>query len=326
MRIEDHWGLIGLITGYQGAAVVTAAWNLGVFAAVGEEPQGADRLALRLGVDVRSLEALLETLVELGLLRRDGGGFAATAFGAMHLGRGAELGLVIEKEAVFARAWQDLERVVRTGVPALAPWEERLRTEPERARSFLSALDVLARLTGPDLCSVPSLAPGRSVVDVGGGLGSYARALVEAGSRVVLVDLPRVADWAREALADLPQDSCRVVAADVVVEGLPADIAVDAALVSHLLHDLSPRACLRVLRAVHDALAPGGAVVVNDFARDAGPGPFGPLFDVMMRVETGGSAYPIHALMDFLREARFEQIRRLDFPPPLTVVEARREG
>jgi hypothetical protein len=182
VRIEDHRRLIELITGYQGAAVVTAAWNLGVFAAVGDEPQGADQLAIRLDVDVRSLEALLEALAELGLLRRDGGRFAATAFGATHLARGAELGLVIEKEAVFARAWHDLERVVREGMPVLAPWSERLRTEPERARSFLSALDVLARLTGPDLGSVPSLAPGRLVLDVGGGLGTYARALVAAGS------------------------------------------------------------------------------------------------------------------------------------------------
>jgi hypothetical protein len=81
-----------------------------------------------------------------------------------------------------------------------------------------------------------------------------------------------------------------------------------------------------VLEAVHDAVGPGGAVVVNDFARDAGPGPFGPLFDVMMRVETGGSAYPITALVGFLRETGFGRIRRLGFPPPFTVLEAHREG
>jgi len=322
--IEDHGQLIELITGYQAAAVVTAAWNLGVFAAVGDEAVGADELARGLGADTRSLEALLQALVELGLLRREEGGFAATPFGILRLGRDAELGLVIEKEAVFARAWQDLEQVVREGRPVLAPWKERLRTEPERARSFLSALDVLARLTGPDLRSLPSLAPGRLVLDVGGGLGSYARVLVSAGSRVVLVDLPEVAGWAREALADLAPDVCRVLPADVELEGLPTGIDADAALVSHLLHDLPPDACRRVLRAVGEALVPGGTVVVNDFARDAGPGPFGPLFDIMMRVETGGSAYLVSEIQGFLQDTGFQEVHRLAFPPPLTVLEARK--
>lgn len=322
MTTTDLGAFLGLVTGYQGAAVVTAASRLGVFERLARQPWRGDDLAAELGTDPHATGALLASLEALGLAARGPAGFTATPFVVDRLGRDAELGLVVEKEAFFARAWLDLERVVRTGRPVLDPWRERLDRDPDQARAFLQALDVLARLTGPDLASVPALTPGRTVIDVGGGLGSYARMLAAAGSDVVLLDLPQVAAWAREALADV--EACRVVAADVVSEPLPAEAAgADAALVSHLLHDLSPETCVEVLAAVRASLAPGGAVVVNDFARDAGPGPFGPLFDLMMCVETGGAAYEVAELVVFCEEAGFVDVRRLDVPAPLTLLEAR---
>ena len=156
---------------------------------------------------------------------------------------------------------------------------------------------------------------------MGGGLGSYSKVLSEAGSDVTLVELPQVAAWAREALAGT---SVTVVEADLLTAAIPEHLhGADAALVSHLLHDLEPDACVAALEAVRRALSPAGTVVVNDFAADAGPGPFGPLFDLMMRVETGGSAYSIAGLAGFLEEAGFTGVERVDVPPPLTVLEAR---
>lgn len=319
------YGFLDLLTGYQGAAVLTAAWRLGVFGLLADEALTSEEVASRLRADPRSVDALLGALASLGAIERDGGRYRSSAFAREHLREGAELGLVIEKEAVFARAWLELESVVRTGRPVLAPWPERLRTEPERARSFLEALAVLARLTGPDVASLAELRTDGRILDVGGGIGPYTRALVEAGRTVVLVELPVVAVWARESLADLLGDRCEVVAADVVAEGLPPVLEGSArALVSHVLHDLEPASCVRLLDAVRRALAPGGVVVVNEFARDAAPGTFGPFFDVMMRVETGGSAYSVKELLGFLAEAGFVGPRRLEADPPITLLAATR--
>jgi SAM-dependent methyltransferase len=325
MTVETIGELIELITGYQGAAAILAAQRLGVFTELAASSRTSSDLAARIGVDAGALAALLDALVSIGLLDRRDGDYIATEFVRDELGPGGDLGLVVEKEGFFARAWQDLEQVVRDGRPVLAPWRERLESRPGEARLFLDALDVLARRTGPDLASLPELTPGRRVADVGGGLGSYTRALVEGGSEVVLVELPTVAAWARDALSDLPTGRWNVAEADVVAEGLPAPArGVDAALVSHLLHDLSPEDAVTVCRTLHEALAPGGGIVVNDFARDAGPGSFGPLFDLMMRVETGGAAYAIAELRRFLTDAGFSDVRRADVSAPLTVLVARK--
>ena len=120
----------------------------------------------------------------------------------------------------------------------------------------------------------------------------------------------------------------RLAGTDVVVVGIDlfehpscgvAPASVDAALVSHLLHDLRRETGVDLLRRVWNAVAPGGRVVVNDFSADSGPGPFGTLFDVMMRVETGGAAHSRATLEAMLREAGFTGIEPLPFEDPLTL-------
>jgi SAM-dependent methyltransferase len=297
--------------------------KLDLFDALSEEPQGAAALAERLSVDASVLAALLRALVSIGLVDEGDGAFRSTPFANDHLRNGADLALVVAKEAFFARAWLSLVDVVQTGRPTLDPWKVRLRSDPATAHMFLAALDVLAEHTGPRLWEMPELSNGRRVLDVGGGFGYYARRLAEAGAAVVLVDLPEVIDAVRARVADHPID---LVAADVTIEAScgVVEASVDTALVSHMLHDLSVEEGVELLERVRRAIRPGGDLVVNDFAVDAGPGPFGPMFDVMMRVETGGAAHPVATLTEMIESAGFSEVRRVDAPPPLTLFVGRR--
>lgn len=317
--IDSDHELIELITGYQPAAAISAAHRIGVFETLGSVPVDAARLAERLSADPSNLEALLEALRSLGLVVRTAEGYAASRYARQRLGPGGEMGLVVAKEAVFAQAWMDLDRVILAGRPVMAPWSTLVRTRPEQALAFLEALDVLARMGGPPLRQIDALAPGRRVLDVGGGLGAYSRLLDGEGRRVTLADLPQVAGWAEERLRDTGVTVVGVDLFDHPSCGVePA--SVDAALVSHLLHDLPRSRGVDLLRRVWSALASGGRVVVNDFASDSGPGAFGALFDLMMRVETGGAAHSRASLESMLREAGFIRPEALEFEDPLTVM------
>lgn len=320
--MDDVHQLFATITGYQDAAVVTAAWRLGLFEVLDHEHRSVEDLAERLEVrGAGALSALLDVLVELGLVVLGPAGYRAAGSIAAELTGRDGLGHVIAKEAVFARHWLELDRVVRDGEPLLAPWSQRLRDDPEGCLAFLEALDVLADRTGPDLAAIPALAPGRRVLDVGGGLGAVARSLAEAGSSVTLVDLPQVASWASARLADLGEQ-VTVVAADVVTDpvagGEPASY--DAAVVSHLLHDLGDEQAGQVLRHAVAAVRPGGQVLVNEFAAEVGPAGFGRRFDVMMRLETGARARQMPELVTLLVGAGLQEVRRLPYPDPLTVL------
>ena len=322
--IDNDWDLIDLITGYQPAAVITTAQRIGVFEALGSTPVPVEDLASKLAADPSNLGALLEALRSLSLVESYEGAYAATLYTTQRLGPGGDMALVVAKEAVFADAWMKLDQVILEGRPAMLPWNALLRTDSGQARAFLEALDVLARIVGPPLQQLAELAPGKRVVDVGGGLGTYSRRLDAAGSRVTLVDLPPVAEWAAELLAGT---GVSIIGVDLFNHpscGVPV-ASMDAALVSHLLHDLPRSQGVDLLRRVRSVLVPGGRVVVNDFSADSGPGAFGTLFDLMMRVETGGAAHPRRDLESMLLEAGFIQLRMLAYEDPLTVLVGTKE-
>jgi SAM-dependent methyltransferase len=321
-EVRDLFRFIDLLTGYQPAMAIMAAERLGLFDALGEQPQSIDELAGRLDLNPPALGALLRSLAAVGLAAEDDDGFATTTFVSEHLSGAGDLGLVVRKEAYFAEAWLSLDDVVRSGRPVLDPWRSRITSDPATAHMFLDALNMLAQHTGPKLWELPELAPGKHVLDVGGGFGYYARQLVTAGSSVVLVDLPEVVAAMGDRLAGAPSGSIELVGVDLMTEpscGVDEG-SVDAALVSHMLHDLSTDDGVDLLRRVRAAVAPGGTIVVNDFAGDAGPGAFGPMFDVMMRVETGGAAHPLGALRAMMESAGFEDVTVVDLPEPLTVL------
>ncbi|MDP6076987.1 MAG: methyltransferase [Acidimicrobiales bacterium] len=325
--ISSPLDLIQLLVGYQPAATISTASRLGLFDALTDQPQPASEIAKYLAVDDSNLEALLRALVQLGLVSHSDGEFAATPFSANYLQNNSDLDMIIRKEAFFSTAWSRLDEVVRSGHPILPPWKERLHARSSQATEFLYALDALARLTGPPLAELPELTRGR-ILDVGGGLGTYSRALAEAGSTTVLVDLPDVIELARDHLADLPAGSVEFVAADIFSEsacGIEIG-SVDAALVSHMLHDYPKETGVELLRSANRAIRPGGFVVVNDFANDTGPAAFGGLFDLMMRVETGGAAHSLATLGEMLLTSGFCDVRRVAFPDPITVLIATKDS
>lgn len=321
---SDVTGLLDVLTGYQGAAVVAAACRTGLVDALATAPASADDLAARAGLAPGPTRVLLDTLVGLGLVVADDGGpergYAAADLVA-RLRAGGDLRAVVDKEAFFARLWTGLDTTLRTGRPLLPPWRERLETTPDVARRFLEALVTLAVETGPDLTGLAELGPGDRVVDVGGGLGSYAVPLAHAGAAVTLVELPAVAGWARERLAGGPPVT--VVAADALVEpacGVEPGSA-DAVLLAHVLHDLDDDDARTLLARAREALRPGGSVVVVEIP---GEGAFGSLFDLMMRVETPGRARTGAELHALLREAAMVDVRDAPYPRPVLVTVGRR--
>lgn len=315
--------LLGLLTAYQAPAAITAAARLGLFDVL-DEPSTAPEAAHRVGADPASVASLMEALGALGVLDGSGGWFCNTEVSA-RLATGGDLRFVLEKEAFFAGVWGGLAETVRTGRPRLGPWPERLVQEPERVREFLSALVVLAREGGPDLVELCGIGPATTAVDLGGGYGSVAVPLAQAGAEVVLVDLPPVIAWAQEHLHTLEPDLRRRIrceAVDLLEPGAAGVIGVghDIAVIAHLLHDLDDEHARTVLDVARTVTRPGGSVVVVEIPGDA-IAPVGPLFDLMMRIESPGRARRLPELVALLRSSGLADVRPLlGAPTPHAVI------
>lgn len=112
------------------------------------------------------------------------------------------------------------------------------------------------------LCEV-DFAPFRRLLDVGGSSGGYTLALLEAHPSLdaTIFDLPAVGPLAEERIAEHGLgDRCRFVAGSFFDDPLPRGH--DVLLLANILHDWETPECRRILAACHDAIEPGGTIVV----------------------------------------------------------------
>jgi ubiquinone/menaquinone biosynthesis C-methylase UbiE len=158
------------------------------------------------------------------------------------------------------------------------------------------------------------------LLDVGGGPGSYAIAFGQAHPEIeaTILDKPEVLSIARRhvELAGLT-GRFRFVAADLTRDRLGEGF--DLLLLSNICHMLSPEQNLDLLRRSAEALNSGGRILIQDFLLDEdGTTPaFAALFAINMLVATtGGSSYRESQYAAWLRQAEFEDVRRVALPGP----------
>jgi SAM-dependent methyltransferase len=319
---DGHERLLEMARGYRPSQVLITCAVLGVFDALAEGGKTASALAEALAVDLAALTRLLNAATALGLLERAGETYANAPATAVCFARGSDgyLGNLLRREAAFYARWSHLAEAVRTG----------RRPEPSRAmenahdwvRGFTYALYDWARLAAPAVADALNLAddvPWR-VLDVGGGHGGYSIALARRYPhlRATLFDLPSVVEVAREIIgATDVADRISLRAGDFLVDDLGRDY--DLALVFGVLVSEPAERRVALLRRVHQALKPGGLLVVREMiANDDGLGPAEALlFDLQMLLSTeSGGVLRSSVLMAEICAAGYADVEIRPLSPP----------
>jgi len=327
--MPDPSALHQLATGYWASAVLLSANDLGVFAALPDGDATADELAASLKLDRRATALLLDACVALSLLVK-GGERYRLAPGADFLvpGRPGCLAGAFRWLAEQFALWGRLSDAVRGGGPVTRP-ELHLGDDPDRTRAFVLAMHERAAATAPAVVPALDLAGCRSLLDVGGGPGTYAALLAVAypDLRVAVLDLPGVSAVARELLAASPaRDRIELVPADAT-QGRYGTACHDAVLFSGVLHQFGPDAIRAMLAGAHRTLRPGGRVFVCDLMLDATrtwPA-FSALFSLQMLLTSrDGAAFAADDCVAWLAEAGFTPVEVVPLPPglPYTLLRA----
>ena len=246
-------------------AVVDAWVERGLFADLAEG--GAKRLEDLEG-DERALRITARMLANRGLLVRRGDLWALSS-----AGEGLYESGVLGEEGAFSiyRKLPQLSEVIAEGGPVVDEEGRPQATtigvtpeDPERTRSFLHMLhrrcEVSARATAEWIDEVASASA--HILDLGGGHGRYGRELVELGHRATLFDLPVCVEVAR----DLNGEALDYLEGDFFEDDLGGPY--DVVLASNIVHGLSERENLRLMRRIADVLAPQGMVVLKDMFLD----------------------------------------------------------
>lgn len=331
-------GLVEVASGYQRAQALFAANALGVFQRLADGALTAEEMAAALGAPVRGVRSLLEACAALRMLRRTGDRYENSRTARLFLlpGEDASFAAVLRFWQRFSYgAWGRLTEAVRDDQPQTAtgpkPHDlfDHLLRDDAQVRLFFDGLAGLAYWAAHKLAETVDFSGRHHLLDVGGGSGVYSSVIAARHPHltVTLFDLEPVCALARERFARVQADGrLRTVAGDFHHDPLPG--GVDCVLFSHVLHDWSPPECLALLRKAHDALAPGGEVLVLDFLPEEGQTTVAAsLFSLALLLDTNrGRVYTREAVSGWLQQCCFGRIGHMAMTGGTSLVTAMKDG
>lgn len=306
-----------------------AALHLGVFDAMDQGAKTIAQISEKTGASVRGITALLDGLVGIGLITRRGSQFKLAPDTAAFLVHGKPPfvgGLMKHVSNQLIAGWMNLTECVRTGKPVKSVNQQQ--TGGEFFAQFVE--DIFNMSFAQAMAAADSLLKGLdpaqsvSALDIAAGSGVWGIAMARRhpGVRVTAVDWPQVIPVTqRVAERHGVGDRFSYVEGDI----LQADLGNghNIATLGHILHSEGESRSRQLLERVHDAMSPGGTIVIGEFVTDEGrQGPAIPLiFAVNMMVNTEeGSTYTFKEMASWLKEAGFKKPRTLAVPGPWPLI------
>lgn len=307
--------LLQLSGGYWSACALHAGVKLDVFSALNGADRTAEEVARLCKTDPRATGMLLDALASLGLLEKRADKYGTTPFAAATLSKTSPdyLGHIIMHHHHLMAGWSRLHEAVSTGG---AIRDRVSHADDESVReSFLMGMFNLASLLAPKITRSVNLTGCRTLLDLGGGPGTYAIHFCLANPELtaVVYDLPTTRTFAEKTVArfDLAH-RVAFVPGDFHADPLPGGF--DVVWLSHVLHADGPTACAALLRKAVASLNPGGIMMVQEFILDdAKCGPqFPALFSLNMLLGTEtGQSYSGSELSELMTGAGLSDVQSL---------------
>lgn len=308
--------------GYAEARILQAAVTLGLFYRLDAAGRTATAIAEDAATDARATELLLNALVAMRLVRKDGERFKETEVSRTYLVDAAPTSYAgfVRFDAALWPLWGNLAETVRTGTPARDP--DMFQSSPGDTARFIDAMASLVGARGDAriLAESLDLAGVRRVLDVGGGPGTYAIELCRRHPelRATIFDLPGTLAVARRHVeASGVADRIELVAGDYLRDPLPTSH--ELVFLSNVIHGEDEETNRALMRKIHAALAPGGRVMIKDHVTDesgTSPAPAA-IFSIAMLLFTRGRDYAFAEIRDWLLAAGFARVEADVLPPGL---------
>jgi hypothetical protein len=320
-----------------GACALSAADQLRIFDAVADGSRTPRQLAQSLRLDQAAVTALCRALVAMDSLSPDADGFELTSSARLFWLRRSPC--YRGREFDRHRDWEQHQRIVETLESGWAPlldtdesftdaWR-RGEVSEESADSFTRVMHSM--ILTPSLAAVRSgaFAQVRHLVDVGGGSGALAAALIahQPQSRATVMDLEPVCAASRRILAETSTGNrVEYFPASFFDDPWPRDA--DAFSLSNILHDWPIDTCRQLLDRALDALPAGGALFVHEaLLDDSQCSPrMTAIFNLLMHMNHRGQQFTRNGLFALLEERGFCKPRVLHSYSYWSVIAADKPG
>ncbi|MGD0508617.1 MAG: methyltransferase, partial [Terriglobales bacterium] len=304
----------------------------------------AEQIGTRIDANARAAGMLLNALVSLGLLSKSGDDYKNTPESARFFVQGSKdnhrNGLL--HTANIWHSWSTLTDAVQSGtrVPMDGGVDHKADHKKDNrddaaawTRNFIAAMQRIAKdraalvvkTLGAATATSTSASNVRRILDLGGGSGAYSIAFAKSCPDVEceILDVPEVvpltAEYVRQAGVSA-QVSLR--AGDMLQDDFGSGY--DIIMLNAICHMFSEEQNRDIFRRAHQALAPNGRLVVQDFILN--PDKTGPLhatlFSLNMLVNTdAGASYSESEYTQWMKAAGFTEVHRINLPGPSSLIE-----
>jgi acetylserotonin N-methyltransferase len=276
----------------------------------------ADRLACR----PDALARLLNALVGVGLLRRDGDSYANTPVAGTYLTSTSPMrmtGYINYSNDVGWELWGKLEDAVREGTSRWKQcygWDEPIFSSffktDEAATEFLMGMHGFGQISSPAVVAALDLSRFTHLVDLGGATGHLAIAACRRYPhlRATVFDLPTARPLAERIIRESSvSDRIGLVSGDFFTDPLPPG---DLYALGRILHDWSDDKITRLLKKVCESLPLRGALLICEkMLSDDKSGPsWAQMQDLNMLVCTEGKERTLAEYEALLLAAGFAEV------------------
>ncbi|WP_374944382.1 methyltransferase [Sphingomonas sp.] len=318
--------LFDLVAGFTYSQTLAACIQTGLLDLLADAPTTTARVAARIDLPEAGAERLLRAAAAIRLVEAIGGQWLLGADGAALRGNRGIAEMVAHHHLLYADLADPVALLRRGGGGGALSrhWTYAESTgsgDAAQVGGYSALMTASQPLIAEQVLDAYRFARHRRLLDVGGGEGAF---LAAAGARapaldLALFDLPAVGERAQARLAAAGLDGrTTLYGGDFLADPLPKGY--DLISLVRVLHDHDDAPALALLRAVHDALPPGGRLLIAEpMARTPGAKPAGDAYFGLYLLAMGsGRPRSPREIAAMLRAAGFASSRLIRTAIPLT--------
>jgi SAM-dependent methyltransferase len=266
--IRSYEDLIRTADAYADSRTLITGVELEVFSHIGSKSMTAQAVARKSRASPEGMDFLLNALAGMGVLAKRGKRFRNTPLGRTYLDTAGPRSITnfLWLAGNHWEDWMDLTRAIKKGRGTATPPSQ---DDPIFRKRFAKALHERSFYINPILMRPIHLGRARSLLDLGGGAGSYAFALIRKtpGLHATVFDRPAAVKVAlAEAKEAGLEERIGVIGGDLFTHdyGGPYDVI----FYSNVIHIYGPKDNLQILKKVKRALRPGGRLIIVEYFLD----------------------------------------------------------
>lgn len=313
-RIRSFDNFRDAVAAYRLPRILLTALDLDLFTVMGSRAWAVPALAKRLRVSARGLEILCRNLAAAGVLAKRAGQYRAGAMARTSLNarspeyRGAYLKLIRGQ-------WEDWSKLTDS-VKRGRPVGHEAPDDPAYRRRFTWAMHHRSVEVAPQVAAQIALKGAETLLDLGGGPGTFAVAFLARNPklRATVCDRPAALEVAR-TIGAAHKHGKRLAYLPLDFMSRPIPGQYDVIWLSNVVHIYSPAQNRALFRRIVPALTPRGRLLIQDaflLDRDGLHPLDATLFAVTMLLFTlGGNTYALREITEWLRRAGLGQVRRI---------------